>query len=121
MKVGFLLGFIISKGGISVDPLKVEAILRLSPLQTIGHLQILQGMTKFLWRFVVSFSNLTKGFIRLLKEDTPFIWDERAQESFDALNKSLASTPMLSPPEYGHNFLLYVVKSQEMIGIVLVQ
>ena len=28
---------------------------------------------------------------------------------------------MLSPPDYSHDFLIYVVTSQEMIGMVLVQ
>ena len=36
---GRLLGFIISKHGIMVDPLKVEVILQLSPLHTIRQLQ----------------------------------------------------------------------------------
>ena len=93
-----LLGFIVSKEGIRVDPLKVEAILQLSPSRNIRHLQCLQGMENFLRRFVVNFSNLTKGFIRLLKKDTPFYWDERAQESFDALKRALASAPVISPP-----------------------
>ena len=85
MTVGCLLGFIVSKEGIRVDPLKVEAILQLSPLRNIRHLQCLQGMENFLRRFVVNFANLTKGFMHLLKKDTPFYWDERAQESFDTL------------------------------------
>ena len=45
---GRLLGFIVSKEGIRVDPLKVEAILQLSPPKNIRHLQCLQGMEKFL-------------------------------------------------------------------------
>ena len=85
VKSGHFLGLIISKKGIRFDPLKVEAILQFSPLENIRHLQCLQGMENFLQRFVVSFSNLTRGFMCLLKKDTPFEWDERAQESFDAL------------------------------------
>ena len=85
MKSGHLLGFIISKEGIRVDHLKVEAILELFPPKNIRHLQCLQGMANFLRRFVVNFSNLTRGFMRLLKKDTTFCWDERAQESFDVL------------------------------------
>ena len=76
VKVGHLLGFIVSKEGVRVDPLKVEAILQLSPPRNIRHLQCLQGMANFLRRFVVNFSNLTKGFMCLLKKDTPFYWDE---------------------------------------------
>ena len=108
MKVGHLLGFIISKEGIIFYPLKVEAILQLSPLCNIRHLQCLQGMVNLLRIFVVNFSNLTKGFMHLLKKDTPFYWDERAQDYFDALKKSLASTPMLSPQDYSHDFFIYV-------------
>ena len=91
VKSGHLLGFIISKEGIRVNPLKVEAILHSSPLKNIRHLQCLQGMANFLWRFVVNFSNLTRGFMRLLKKDTPFEWEE----SFDARKRALASPQWL--------------------------
>ena len=57
----------------------------------------------------------------LLKKDTIFCWDEWAQESFDALKKALASAPMLSPPDYSRDFLIYVVTSMETVGMVLVQ
>ena len=72
VKVGHLLGFIVSKEGIRVNPLKVEAILQLSPSCNIRHIQCLQGMEKFLRRFIVNFANLTKGFMCLLKKDTHF-------------------------------------------------
>ena len=59
--------------------------------------------------------------MRLLKKDTTFCWDERAQESFNALKQSLASAPVISPLDYRHDFLLYVVTSMETIGMDLVQ
>ena len=121
VKSGRLLGFIVSKEGIRVDPLKVEAILQLSPLKNIRHLQSLQGMENLLRRFVFNFANLNRGFMRILKKDTPFYWDEQAQESFDALKRALASAPVISPPDYSHDFLLYVAASMETIGMVLVQ
>ena len=43
-----LLGFIISKEGIRVNPLKVEEILQLYPPLNIIHIQCLQGMANFL-------------------------------------------------------------------------
>ena len=49
---GHLLGFIVSKEGIRVNPLKVEEILQLSPLHNIRHLQCLQGMENVLQRFM---------------------------------------------------------------------
>ena len=59
--------------------------------------------------------------MRILKKDTTFCWDEWAEESYDALKRSLASAPVISPPDYSHDFLLYVSTSMEMIGMVLVQ
>ena len=78
-------------------------------------------MANFLQRFVVNFANLTKGFIRLLNKDTPFYWDEQAQEYFDALKRALATAPVLSPPDYSLDFLIYVATSKETVGMVLVQ
>ena len=59
--------------------------------------------------------------MHLLKKDTPFYWDERAQESFNALKRALASAPVISPMDYSRDFLLYVAASLEMIGMVWVQ
>ena len=49
--------------------------------------------------------------MRLLKKDTLFCWDEQA----------LASAPIISPPDYSRDFLLYVAASMETNGMVLVQ
>ena len=57
----------------------------------------------------------------LLNKDTTFFWDERAQDSFDALKRALASALVISPPDYSCDFLLYVAASMERIGMVLVQ
>ena len=48
VKVRRLLGFIVSKEGIRVNPLKVGEILQLSPSCNIRHLKCFQGMAKFL-------------------------------------------------------------------------
>ena len=59
--------------------------------------------------------------MRLLKKDTTFCWDEWAQESFDALKRALALALVLSPPDYSHDFVIYVAASFETVGMVLVQ
>jgi hypothetical protein len=105
---GCLLGFIMSTKGIMVDPLKVEAIVQFPPPCTIPQLQSLQGKANFLRRFVANYAEITKGFMCLLKKGVPFCWDEVAQCSFEALKCALTSAPLLSPPDYGKDFLLYL-------------
>ena len=57
----------------------------------------------------------------LLKQDTPFVWDETTQLAFKALKKALLSAPLLHPPDYSWDFILYLDTSESTIGIVLVQ
>jgi hypothetical protein len=87
----------------------------------IRQLQCLQGKANFLRWFIVNYDNITKGFMCLLKKDTPFIWDERSQQYFDALKKALVSTPLLKSSDYSRDYLLYIFVSEETIGMVLVQ
>jgi hypothetical protein len=89
-----------------VDPTKVGEILRFPPPHNIRQLQGLQRNSNFLRRFIVNYANLTKGFMYLLKKDTPFIWDEGAQESFNALKKSLVSEPLLKPSDYSRDYFI---------------
>jgi hypothetical protein len=119
--LGRLLGFIVSTIGIMVDPLKVEAIIQFPPPRTILQLQSLQGKANFLRRIIANYAEITKGFMRLLNKDIPFFWDGAAQRSFDALKHALTTAPLLWPPNYNKNFLLYLVAAESTISMVLVQ
>ena len=117
---GRLLGFIVSHKGITVDPLKFQAILDLPSPKTQHQLQSLQGKAKFLHRFVPEYETKAYGFILLLYTKIPFVLDQQAQESFDALKQALASTPLLSAPYFTQDFILYVSTSENAIAGVLV-
>jgi hypothetical protein len=121
VRSGRLLGFIISKYGIRVDPLKIKAILALPPPTNLTQLQSLQGKENFLRHFICNYAKITKGFMRLLQKNVPFIWDDTAQRSFDVLKHSLTHAPLLHPPEYTKDYILYLVTSTSTIAMVLVQ
>ena len=59
--------------------------------------------------------------MRLLKKDTPFFWDDQAQRAFDNLKHALTHSPMINPPYYSKDFLLYIAASATTITMVLVQ
>jgi hypothetical protein len=118
---GCLLGFIISRQGIRVDPLKVEAIPNLPPPSTLHQLQSLQGKANFLRRFIPNYAEITRGFTRLLKKDSEFVWDTIANNAFEALKLSLTRAPLLFPPDYSRDYFLYLAASECTIGMVLVQ
>ena len=59
--------------------------------------------------------------MHLLKHDTPFVWDETAQLTFEALKKALLSAPLLRLPDYSRDFILYLAVSESTIEVVLIQ
>ena len=78
VEVGHCLDFIISKNGIRIDPLKVDAIISFPLTRTISKIQSLQGKANLLRHFIANYVDLTKGFMRLLKKDVHFVWDNQA-------------------------------------------
>ena len=100
--------------------MNIEAIISLPAPMNITELQSLQGKTKFLRHFVCNYVERTHSFKRLLKEDTPFVWDDLTQRAFDNLKHALTHAPVLQPPNYAKDYSLYVAASLSTIGMVLV-
>ena len=92
-----LLGFVVSKDGIQIDPLKISSIIALAPLTDITELQSLQGKAYFLHIFVCNFAEKTHGYMRLLKKNTLFLLDDQAQRYFDNLKQDITHTPVIHP------------------------
>jgi hypothetical protein len=118
---GCLLGFIISQSGITVDPLKVQAITEIPPPRNLHQLQSFQGKANFLRRFVPDYAIHAHGFLCLLCHDIPFNWDDHAQESFDDLKMALSNAPSISAPDYNRDYIFYVSASAVSVVGVIVQ
>ena len=110
-----------SKDGIRLYPLKVEAIINLPSPSLLHQLQSLQGKVNFLCRCIPNYAEVAKGYTRLLKQGVPLCWDEIAQKSFEALKTLLVNAPLLLPPNYHRVFSLYLVVAFSTISMVLVQ
>jgi hypothetical protein len=74
-----------------------------------------------LHHFFPNYATTTHGFLWLLHSDVPFIWDDQAQQSFDALKQDLASTPLIGPLNFDKEFILYISSSSFVVARVLVQ
>ena len=119
--MGHLLGFMVSKDGIRIDPLKIATILDILAPTNLLELQSLQVKAKFLRRFMCNFVEKMHDYMRLLKKNTPFFWDDQAQRAFDNIKHALTHSPVIHPPDYSKDFLLYIAASPTTIAMVLVQ
>ena len=89
VEMGRLLGFVVSKDDIQIDPLKITSILDLPAPTNLLELQSLQGKENFLHHFVCNFAEKTHGYMRLLKKNTPLFWDDQAQHAFNNIKHAL--------------------------------
>jgi hypothetical protein len=93
-KVEFL-GYVISPEGISMDPSKVAAITSWPTPASVHDIQVFLGFSNFYRRFITKFSKIVGPITRLLKKNTAFIWDDRAQTAFDTLKNAFSKEPVL--------------------------
>jgi hypothetical protein len=87
MKQVAFLGHVISKGGISVDPSKVQDVLSWSALTSVGDIQSFLGLAGYYRRFIEGFSKISKPMTELLKKDKKFDWTSACEASFQELKK----------------------------------
>jgi hypothetical protein len=82
MKQVTFLGHIISKGGISVDPSKVQDVLSWNAPTSVGDIQSFLGLAEYYRRFIEGFSKISKPMTELLEKDKKFEWISACKASF---------------------------------------
>ena len=81
MKEGKLLGHIVSRDGIRIDPKRVEAIDIISIPRNVKEIQSFLGKINFLRRFIPNFAEIMKLIRDMLKKEQRSEMDGRRQSS----------------------------------------
>jgi hypothetical protein len=76
------LGHVISKGGISLDPRKVQDVLRWNAPTSVGDIQSFLGLAGYYQRFIEGFSKISKPMTELIEKDKKFEWISACEASF---------------------------------------
>ena len=75
MKEGKLLGHVISKEHIKIDPNIVSAIIKIDIPRSKKEIQSFLGKVNFLRRFIPNFAEIVKPMTNMLKKDTEIRWN----------------------------------------------
>jgi hypothetical protein len=118
---GKFLGFIVRHRGIEVDQSKIEAIQKMPAPENLKALRSLQGHLAYIRRFISNLAGRCQPFSRLMKKDTPFIWDQACQNAFESIKKYLLNSPVLGAPIPGKPLILYIAAHEESLGAMLAQ
>jgi hypothetical protein len=101
MKQGAFLGHIISKGGISMDPSKVQDVLSWNVPMSVGDIQSFLGLVRYYRRFIERFSNISKPMTELLEKDKKFEWTSACEASFPGVEEATDNRSDISDGRYG--------------------
>jgi hypothetical protein len=115
------LGHVISKGGISVDPSKVQDVLSWNAPTSVSDIQSFLGLAGYYRWFIEGFSKISKPMIELLEKDNKFEWMPACEASFQELKKQLTTTPILVMPDMEKLFSIYCNASGQGLGCVLMK
>ena len=87
----FFLGHKIDKHGISADPNKTSAILKMKSPEMLTELRRFMGMVNQLGKLSPHIANLSKPLCELLSSKKAWVWDHSQENAFDKVKEELTS------------------------------
>jgi hypothetical protein len=104
---GKLLGHIVCKEGIYIDPERVKDINQLKPPSSKKVAQSFFGKINFERRFVPNYASIVKPINLLLKKDQRFEWTRNTQAYFNNIKREITIAPVLISPDFQRDFIIY--------------
>jgi hypothetical protein len=115
------LGHVISKGGISVDPSKVQDVLSWKAPTNVSDIRSFLRLVGYYRRFIEGFLKKSKPMTELLEKDKQFEWMPACEASFQELKKRPTTALILVMPDMERPFSIYCDASGQGLGCVLMQ
>jgi hypothetical protein len=106
--------------GIKANPAKIDTIRKMAKPSNKKDIIKQTGMMAALSRFISKLGEKGLPFFKLLKKADKFIWDDEAQQAFEALKESLTTPPVMTPPIPKETLLLYISSTTNVFSTVLV-
>ncbi|GBN31768.1 Retrovirus-related Pol polyprotein from transposon 297 [Araneus ventricosus] len=115
------LGHIISSDGVKTGPEKTKAVVDWPRPEIVHDLRSFLGLCTYYRRFVRNFSAIARPLHKLSEARSNFNWTEECEKSFNSLKQALITSPVLTYPRTGNEFILDTDASNEGIGAALSQ
>jgi hypothetical protein len=116
-----ILGHIVSRDRIKIDPKRVEAISTINIPRNVKEIQSFLGKIIFLRRFIPNFVEIMKLITYMLKKKNEVKWTAEAKALFARIKKVISEAPVLASPNYLKDFLIFSFTSEHTIVMVLLQ
>ncbi|XP_070057833.1 uncharacterized protein [Nicotiana tomentosiformis] len=94
---GKLLGFIVSRRGIELDPSKIKTIRELPPPKNKTEVMSLLRRLNYISRFIAQLTTICETIFKLLKKNDAIKWTDECQEAFDKIKEYLSNPSCFGP------------------------
>jgi len=118
---GKLLGHVVSKRGIEIDPSKIKAISEMAPPKTEKEIRSFLGHVQYIARFISKLTMICEPIFKKLKKEEHTTWDDDCQKAFEKIKQVLANPPVLMPPQKDLPLSLYLTTTETAMGAMLAQ
>ncbi|KAK3518359.1 hypothetical protein QTP86_003530, partial [Hemibagrus guttatus] len=116
------LGYVISRQGVEMDAVKVQAVTGWPEPSTVRELQRFLGFANFYRRFIRNYSSVAGPLTSLLRgKPKKLSWTDQARTAFLQLKDRFTTAPILRHPDPELPFVVEVDASCSGIGAVLSQ
>jgi hypothetical protein len=118
---GRMLGFIVSKEGMMIEPERTQAISKIPPPHNKKSMQSFLGKINFVRRFVPSFVETVKPLQDMIKKDAEFKWGPKEKVTFEKYQNINNSGSDIDESRLQQYFILYMFSSDVAFAVVLTQ
>jgi len=115
------LGHKLTDGGLRPDPEKVAVVKKFPNPTNTCEIKQYMGLCSYYRRFIPNFIKIAKPLTNLLRNNVPFVWDQKTEEAFVVLKEILNTEPLLLYPRFTKPFVLTTDASSEALGAILSQ
>ncbi|KAK3527855.1 hypothetical protein QTP86_009412 [Hemibagrus guttatus] len=116
------LGYVISRHGVEMDVVKVQAVTEWPAPNSVRELQRFLGFANFYRRFIRNYSSVAGPLTSLLRgKPKKLTWTDPARSAFQQLKNCFTTAPILRHPDPDLPFVVEVDASSSGLGAVLSQ
>lgn len=121
VKKGKLLGYIVSKDRVKIDPKRVVAIDNIPKTKNVKGIQYFFCQVIFLRRFVTNFPEISRPISKMLKKGAMISWEGEPLVAFQEIKDAIKNAPVLRTPYYAKPMHIFSFSSFHTIATVLLQ
>jgi len=104
---GKILGHVIFKYGVKIDPERVEAIKKVPFPISKKYLQSFLGQTNFFHKFIPNYVEIVKPIYKFLKKDVKYERNYQRKKSFKEIKTAISEAHVLTSSVYSKDFQFF--------------